>query len=127
MSKFSAGAIVILKGMSTGEKYREILADQVHSMIRTLFLTGDGVFQDDNAPIYAAGLVQVWFDEYEAKVKHLPWPHRVTELQKNLTAMVYFRAFNTESIFSTGISPRTFTISLRRMVQYSSKHYSAVV
>ncbi|CAL1293045.1 unnamed protein product, partial [Larinioides sclopetarius] len=32
--------------------------------------------------------------------------------------MIYFRAFNTESISFTGISPRTFTISPCRLVLY---------
>ncbi|GFX59419.1 DDE_3 domain-containing protein [Trichonephila clavipes] len=46
-----------------GKKYREILADQVHPMMQTLFPAGNGIFQDDNVPIHAAELVQSWFDE----------------------------------------------------------------
>ncbi|GFW45224.1 DDE_3 domain-containing protein [Trichonephila clavipes] len=32
-----------------------------------------GIFQDDNAPIHASGLVQLWFDEHKDEAKHLPW------------------------------------------------------
>ncbi|GFS95831.1 DDE_3 domain-containing protein [Trichonephila clavipes] len=63
-----AGPIVILKGMMTREKYREILDDQVHPMMRTLFPAGYGIFRDDNAP----GLVQLGFDEHEEEVENLP-------------------------------------------------------
>ncbi|GFX53159.1 transposable element Tcb2 transposase [Trichonephila clavipes] len=69
-----AGPIVIQNGRITGEKYRDIfIADQIYSMMQTLFLAEDGIFQDNNAPIHAAGLVHSWFDEHEDEVKHLPW------------------------------------------------------
>ncbi|GFV54678.1 DDE_3 domain-containing protein [Trichonephila clavipes] len=41
---------------------------------------GDGIFQDDDAPIHAVGLVQSWFQEYEDEVKHLPWPTQSPDL-----------------------------------------------
>ncbi|GFV41501.1 DDE_3 domain-containing protein [Trichonephila clavipes] len=69
-----------MKGRTTREKYREILAEQVHPMIKTLFSAEDGVFQENNAPIHAAGLVQSWFDEHEDEVKHLPWPSQLSVL-----------------------------------------------
>ncbi|GFW39134.1 DDE_3 domain-containing protein [Trichonephila clavipes] len=64
-SGFSAGPS---KESITGEKYREILANQVHPTMQTLFLVGDGTFQDDNAPINAAGLVQSFFEELENEI-----------------------------------------------------------
>ncbi|GFY24725.1 DDE_3 domain-containing protein [Trichonephila clavipes] len=73
VSGFSAGLIVILKGRIAGEKYREILADQVNHMMEILLPAGDGIFQDDNVPINATGLVQSQFNEHEEEVKHLPW------------------------------------------------------
>ncbi|GFV03902.1 DDE_3 domain-containing protein [Trichonephila clavipes] len=72
VSWFSAGLIVTLNGRITREKYREILADQIYSMMQTLFSAGDGIFQHDNASISALGLVQPWFDEHEDEVKNLP-------------------------------------------------------
>ncbi|GFT21462.1 hypothetical protein TNCV_2307201 [Trichonephila clavipes] len=62
-------------------------------MIPTLFPAGDRIFQDDNALIYAACLVQSWFDEHEDEVIYLP----VAQIQYKGTIMVYFRAFNMES------------------------------
>ncbi|GFX82193.1 DDE_3 domain-containing protein [Trichonephila clavipes] len=69
-----------LKGRITGEKYKEILADQVHPKMQTLFPTGDGIFQDDNAFIHASELVQSWFDEHENEVQHLPLPAQSFDL-----------------------------------------------
>ncbi|GFX08406.1 DDE_3 domain-containing protein [Trichonephila clavipes] len=54
------------------EKYREILADQVLPVMQTLFPAGDGIIQNNNVPIQAAGLVQLWFDEQKDVVKRLP-------------------------------------------------------
>ncbi|GFW34450.1 hypothetical protein TNCV_500681 [Trichonephila clavipes] len=63
--KFSIGPILTLKGKISGEKYREILAYQIHSMKRTLFPAEDGLFKNDTVPIYATGLVQSSFDELD--------------------------------------------------------------
>ncbi|GFV62907.1 hypothetical protein TNCV_5083901, partial [Trichonephila clavipes] len=34
----------------------------------------NGIFQDDNVSVHAAELVQLWFDEHEEEVNHLPRP-----------------------------------------------------
>ncbi|GFX31389.1 DDE_3 domain-containing protein [Trichonephila clavipes] len=65
------------------EKYREILADQVHPMTQTFFPVRVGIFQDDNAPIHITGLVQSWYDEHMDEVKHLPCPVQSPDLQYN--------------------------------------------
>ncbi|GFW17628.1 hypothetical protein TNCV_2651851 [Trichonephila clavipes] len=45
---------------------------------------GDGIFQDDNAPIYAEGLVQSWFDEYQDKLNIYLAPYsQPTSIQLN--------------------------------------------
>ena len=80
VSWFSAGPIVTLKGRIAGEKYREVLADQVHPMMKILFPAGDGIFQDDNAPIHEVRVVQSWFDEHEDEVKDLLWPAQSPDL-----------------------------------------------
>ena len=69
-SWFSAGPFVTLKERNTGEKYREILAERVHPITKTLFPARDGIFQDGNT----VGHIQSSFDEQEDEVKHLPWP-----------------------------------------------------
>ncbi|GFU14066.1 DDE_3 domain-containing protein [Trichonephila clavipes] len=57
MSFFCAVPIPTLKERFTEEKNAEILVAQVYSMKQTLFPTGDGILQDDNAPIHATGLI----------------------------------------------------------------------
>ncbi|GFS66517.1 DDE_3 domain-containing protein [Trichonephila clavipes] len=81
-SWISAGSIICLKGKVTEEKYREILADQVHPMMQTLFPTGNGVFHD-NVPIHATELVKSWFDEQGDEIK--PWPTQPSDLTYNMT------------------------------------------
>ncbi|GFW27117.1 DDE_3 domain-containing protein [Trichonephila clavipes] len=73
VSCFSSKSIITLKGRITQVKYREVLANQVHPIMKTLFPARNGIFLDDNVPIQTAGLVQSWFDEHE-DVKHLPCP-----------------------------------------------------
>ncbi|GFW44101.1 DDE_3 domain-containing protein [Trichonephila clavipes] len=58
ISWFSARPIVTPKGKITREKYTEVLVNQINPMLQTLFSAEDGIFQDDNVPIHAAGLVQ---------------------------------------------------------------------
>ncbi|GFX03107.1 hypothetical protein TNCV_4288901 [Trichonephila clavipes] len=69
----------------------------------------DGIFRDDNEPTHASGLVPSWFDKYEDEIKHHPWPTQSSDFNM-IEPLVYFRAFNTEWIFSTSISTRIFTI-----------------
>ncbi|GFV17228.1 DDE_3 domain-containing protein [Trichonephila clavipes] len=57
-----------------------ILAIQVHAMMQILFLAGDGIFQDDNAPTHVMELVESWFDEHEKEVKYLPLPAQSPDL-----------------------------------------------
>jgi hypothetical protein len=43
-------------------------------MIQTLFLNNSELFQEDNAPIHTARIVNSWFEEHEGEHQHLPWP-----------------------------------------------------
>jgi hypothetical protein len=49
------------------------LGNQVHPIIQTLFLNNNAVFQDVNATIHTAETVQLWFEEHEGELQHLPW------------------------------------------------------
>ena len=49
-------------------------------MMQTLFPNGDGVFQDDNAPIHTAGVIKSWYAEHEEDFSHLPWPAQSPDL-----------------------------------------------
>lgn len=80
MSWYSMGPIIVLEGKVTAHKYLNILADQVHPMVQTLFPDGDAIFQDDNAPIHTAVCVGSWFEEHESELTHLPWPAQSPDL-----------------------------------------------
>lgn len=41
--------------------------------MQTIFPESNGIFQDNNAPIRTAEIVQSWFKEHENEVKHLPF------------------------------------------------------
>jgi hypothetical protein len=43
------------------------LGNQMHPMIKMLFLNSDAIFQDDNVPIHTAGSVQSWSEEHEGE------------------------------------------------------------
>jgi hypothetical protein len=72
MVQYSVGPIIILPGRITGTEYVDRLCNQVHPMIQT-FSNNNVIFQDDNAPIYAAGTVQSRFEEHEGELQHIPW------------------------------------------------------
>ncbi|GFV69836.1 hypothetical protein TNCV_1204211 [Trichonephila clavipes] len=55
MSWFSSGPNVTLKETIIDEMYRNTLGDQVRPMMHTMFPAEDGIFQNDNASILAAG------------------------------------------------------------------------
>jgi hypothetical protein len=52
--------------------YMDVLGNEVHLMIQTLFPNNDAVFQDYIAPIHTSGTVQSWFEEHEGELQHLP-------------------------------------------------------
>jgi hypothetical protein len=51
-------------------------------MVQALFSNSDAVFHDDNAPIHTAGTVQLWVEEHEDELQHLPWPVQSPVLNK---------------------------------------------
>lgn len=74
ISWYSVGPIVTLQGHITAKDYLNVLCDQVHPMVQTLFPKGDAFYQDDKAPVHTARIVQDWFSQHEGEVSHLPWP-----------------------------------------------------
>jgi hypothetical protein len=53
--QYSVGPIITLHGRITARKYVDMLGNQVHPMVQTLFPNRDAVFQEDTAPIHTAG------------------------------------------------------------------------
>ncbi|GFU95808.1 transposable element Tc1 transposase [Trichonephila clavipes] len=52
----------------------------VHPFVQTSFPGECPLYQDDNAPIHTAKIVQEWFAEDEGEVGHLDWPPQLPDL-----------------------------------------------
>ncbi|GFV28850.1 transposable element Tcb1 transposase [Trichonephila clavipes] len=52
----------------------------VHPFVQTSFPGESPFYQDDNAPIHTAKIVQEWFAEHEVEVGHLYWPPQSPDL-----------------------------------------------
>jgi hypothetical protein len=74
ISWYYVGPIITLHGRIIARECVDRLGNQVHPMIRKLFLNNDAVFRDDIDPIHAAVTVQSLFEENEGEFQHLPWP-----------------------------------------------------
>ncbi|GFU74380.1 transposable element Tcb1 transposase [Trichonephila clavipes] len=61
------GPLVTLHGKVKAAHYVNILGDQVHPFVQTSFPGECPLYQDDNAPIHTAKIVQEWFAEDEGK------------------------------------------------------------
>ncbi|GFV47824.1 transposable element Tcb1 transposase [Trichonephila clavipes] len=74
------GPLVILHGKVKAAHYVNILGDQVHPFAQTSFPGECPLYQDDNAPIHTAKIVQECFAEHEGEVGHLDWPPQSPDL-----------------------------------------------
>ncbi|GFX10546.1 transposable element Tcb1 transposase [Trichonephila clavipes] len=74
------GLLVTLHGKVKAAHYVNILGDQVHPFVQTSFPGECPLYQDDNAPIHTAKIVQEWFAEDEGEVGHLDWPPQSPDL-----------------------------------------------
>ncbi|GFX97955.1 transposable element Tcb2 transposase [Trichonephila clavipes] len=60
--------------------YVNILGDQVHPFVPTSFPVECPLYQDNNAPIHTAKIVQEWFAEHEGEIGHPDWPSHSPDL-----------------------------------------------
>ncbi|GFX03994.1 transposable element Tcb2 transposase [Trichonephila clavipes] len=74
------GPLVSLHGKVKAAPYVNILGDQVHPFVQTSFPGECPLYQDDNAPIHTAKIVQECFAEHEVEVGHLDWPPQSPDL-----------------------------------------------
>ncbi|GFX15824.1 transposable element Tcb2 transposase [Trichonephila clavipes] len=74
------GPLVTLHDKVKAAHYVNILGDQVHPFVQTLFPGECPLYQDDNAPIHTAKIAQEWFVEHEGEVGHLDWPPQSPDL-----------------------------------------------
>ncbi|GBM98318.1 Transposable element Tc1 transposase [Araneus ventricosus] len=55
------GPVVVVEQTMKAANYLNITADQLHLYIAFVFPTGNGIFQQDNAPCHKARIVLEWF------------------------------------------------------------------
>ncbi|GFX12088.1 transposable element Tcb2 transposase [Trichonephila clavipes] len=81
------GPLVTLHGKVKATHYVNILGDQVHPFVQTSFPGECPLYQDDNAPIHTAKIVQEWFAEHERESKlraRFPPPSTISALETAL-------------------------------------------
>ncbi|GFV64729.1 transposable element Tcb1 transposase [Trichonephila clavipes] len=74
------GPLVTLHGKVKAAHYVNNQKDQVHPFVQTSFPGECPLYQDDNAPIHTAKIVQEWFAEHAGEVGHLDWPPQSPDL-----------------------------------------------
>lgn len=74
------GPLISLDITLNSTAYLNIVADHVHSFMATMFPSGDGHFQQDNAPCHRARTVTNWFEEHQSEFSLLPWPAQSPDL-----------------------------------------------
>ncbi|GBM19599.1 hypothetical protein AVEN_107279-1 [Araneus ventricosus] len=57
------GPVVVVEQTMKAANYLNITADQLHPYMAFAFPTGNGIFQQDNAPCHKAWIVLEWFEE----------------------------------------------------------------
>ena len=60
------GPIIPIEQSLTSVHYVNIVANQVHPFMTTVFTAGDGVYQQDNAPCHKGRNVLEWFEEHSS-------------------------------------------------------------
>ncbi|GBL78665.1 Transposable element Tc1 transposase [Araneus ventricosus] len=58
------GPVVAVEQTMKAANYLNIVADQLHPYMAFVFPTGNGIFQQDNAPGHKARIVLEWFEEH---------------------------------------------------------------
>ncbi|GFV69775.1 transposable element Tcb1 transposase [Trichonephila clavipes] len=81
------GPLVTLHGKVKAAHYVNILVYQVHPFVQTSFPGECPLYQDDNAPIHTAKIVQEWFAEHKGESKlraRFPPPSTISVLETAL-------------------------------------------
>lgn len=71
---------VILHEWVTVLVYIDILSDDLHPMVQTLFPDRRPVHQDDNYPVHTAGIVREGYKEHNDQLQHFVWPPQFPNL-----------------------------------------------
>ncbi|GFU97398.1 transposable element Tcb2 transposase [Trichonephila clavipes] len=68
------GHVVVVEQTMNATGYLNIIADQLHPYMASVFPAGNGMFQQDNAPCHKAKIVLEWFQEHDAEFQLMSWP-----------------------------------------------------
>lgn len=68
------GPVVVVEQTMNAANYLNIIADQLHPYMASVFPTGNGIFQQDNAPCHKARIVLEWFEEHTDEFHLMSWP-----------------------------------------------------
>ncbi|GBO44314.1 hypothetical protein AVEN_150192-1 [Araneus ventricosus] len=60
--------------------YLNIIAYQLHPYLAFVFPTGNGIFQQDNAPCHKVRIVLEWFEEHTDEFHLMSWPPNSPDL-----------------------------------------------
>ena len=63
----SLESVVVVKQTLNATEYLNIIADQLHSYMASVFRTRNEMFQQDNAPCHKARIVLEWFYEHDTE------------------------------------------------------------
>ncbi|GBN23389.1 Transposable element Tc1 transposase [Araneus ventricosus] len=74
------GLVVVVEETMKAANYLNIFADQLHPCMAFVFRTGNGIFQQDNAPCHKAGIVLEWFEEHIDEFHLTSWPPNSPDL-----------------------------------------------
>ncbi|GBO00583.1 Transposable element Tc1 transposase [Araneus ventricosus] len=80
LSWASLGPIVVVEQTMKPANYLNIIADQLYPYMAFVFPTGNGIFQQDNAPCRKARIVLEWFDEHTDEFHLISWPPNSPDL-----------------------------------------------
>ena len=67
-------SVTVYSNKLKSQDYLNILGDNGHTSMDFHFPNGSDIFQDDNAPIHRACVVQDWFRDHEKSFSHTEWP-----------------------------------------------------
>jgi transposase len=87
-SWINLGPLVLIRGSITGKVHSETLRDYAIPTLKKFFPHGDGIFQEDNAPVHTAKIARAVLTKNNITL--LPWPAYSPDLNliENLWAYV---------------------------------------
>ena len=74
------GSVVVVEQNLKATEYMNIIPDQLHPYIASVFANGNGMFQQDDAQCHKAWIDLEWFHEYDAIFPLMFWPPNSLDL-----------------------------------------------